>query len=196
VKIAVAFFFFALTEAARAEICDLQVLVRDYEGRPVDPKVTVVGADGRTIAETVAKGGRAEFCDLGLATVSVIVGGDHCGQVQVRRLKITAGHTITIPVYFRNCHSFTVFDSCDILVRLVDQKGTKLPGASVAVGGRVYVSDRFGRVRFGLGRTTQLELIASYGELEKERLTVSCGPNSSDVEKTIILKQNVNQAVR
>ena len=168
--------------------CDIRVLVFDFDGKPLDAKVKVIRTNKPPL-ERISHAGVAEFCDVGLGLLDVTVGLEMCGQVKVRMLEIVWGKTLTIPVYHRNCHSHTLFQGCTVLLRVLDQAGLQVSGASVTpYNGTPQTSDEYGRIQFGVLEESYRAFVRAPG-FRDEAFDIACGPNRSSVEKTLVLRK-------
>jgi hypothetical protein len=171
------------------DFCDLRVLVRSADGRPIEAPVIATGLDGRILARTSSFNGAAELCDVGIREFSVTVGSDKCGQVTIGRLRTTASQTLTLPVILEYCHMQIAFTSCQVLIRV--RSGDKpVAGASLRVNGQDFpgvLSDAMGRIRTALPIGSRNLLEVSAGGIQ-ERAGIDCGADKDEVEVVVDLR--------
>lgn len=167
--------------------CDLRVILRDYSGRPTDTQVAIVDMKGTELASVNSQKGIAEFCDLGMVTFNIIVGGDACGQVYVRRLSVRPGFTREVPIYFRNCHGFSILQGCEILLRVKDQHGAVVSGAVVSAGSLSLRTDRFGRVRIPVDTSSESYVTVTASGLARLHTALTCGKEYQLLERTLTM---------
>jgi len=166
-------------------ICDLTVLLRDYNGRKTNARVSIQ-KDDLLLFTDISKDGIARFCDIGMKEISVIVGDDHCGQVIIRRLPVGEGIPLELPVVFSNCHGFTVQTSCSYLIRFVGQTGSPLPNLHIQAGSQRFETDTYGRIWLMIGPGRSVTLIPPDRWRLRESGHIKCNRAGEDAERTVV----------
>src|SRR6185312_6253557 len=139
--------------SAAERYCSLTVTVSSTTGARVEAFVSVQDQSGRvTEKETEAGKGTAEFCDLGITTVTVKVGDDgSCNQVVVKNVPLVWEETQRLAVTYQPdaCPA----DSprlaplkCALMIRVQDATGA-VPNAAIKGSEDLstQTSDEYGR---------------------------------------------------
>ena len=129
-----------LQMAMAADYCSLAVRVlAPDQRRPPEVLISVREKSGRVIEkETTSED--VKFCDLGIAPVTVTVGGDSCNQVVVRDVPLAweEQYLLTITYDPEPCMTEmppTPVPVCRVLFRISDSKGKWLDGSSIRFQG-------------------------------------------------------------
>jgi hypothetical protein len=98
-----------LASAGLAAGCDLTVHVEGKDGRPFPHTVRVEIArnDGTRLAGE-AENGLAQFCDVGLNTFDIQVGGQECAATVVRNVWVDPPATTDVRVVYQFCKGFVL----------------------------------------------------------------------------------------
>ncbi len=174
--------------AAAADFCAVRLEVSDEEGRPLDVRVELTDPSGKTVAHTHSWQGEAEFCDFGFGEHSILVGGDTCNSVLIRKVRLTYHHPQTFKVGLTMCPSkHFMGTACGVYFRVTDEGGEPAVAVAVHVEGVLQSrTDRYGRALtlIRLGRTETVTF--SYEPYETKAIEVNCrGP----IEKLVVLKR-------
>ena len=141
--------------------CALTVRVVDVEGLRVNrAKVSLIGPMGSIEKDT--EGDTVTFCDFGFGMHEVVLGRGSCNERRVPNVQIMFGVEQVLHILRDRCPPNWVPDSCRAWIRFVDETGNGVPGVEVIHrSSGVLVtdpSDKFGRMKFGIGRNTRLNL--------------------------------------
>lgn len=170
--------------------CDLVVRTHDYKGRILDTNVQVVTSSGRVIAPGMEKSGEAHFCDIGVGPVTVIVEPGKCGEVTVKGISARWGETVTLPVFYQNCHGFMAYSSCGFILRFQNTLGVPLSGKKVWVGsesGRPELTDQWGRLRQLMSRGIVSRIRYRMEGYRPVELDLKCDPKAYPEERVLVL---------
>lgn len=167
--------------------CDLRVAVFGYDGKPKDAMVRILKEQSDWSLESMSAHGVAEFCDVGLGLFRVAVGSNTCGQVTVRLLQIHRDKTIYLPVFYENCHGFSISAGCEVLVRVVNHKSEPIVSASVVVGKRNRAVDEYGRIILGVGEHPRQVIVEAPG-FTSRTLLLACDSQGLGREYSVVLK--------
>jgi hypothetical protein len=185
--------FLEPARGAEKDYCSLVVSVRGPEGQPLTAKVSVVDTAGHRLDSRTSPEGKAEFCPLGIKPVDVTVGGGGCGTVTVKQVELFWQQTQELPVTWSPCWlkgDPPPLMACSILLRVYDDKGAPIKGAKVKTqyGLHSELSDRYGRIRLGVGYGKTLEGSVSAPGFEDTTYSVDCSRSEGDVEREIKLQ--------
>lgn len=184
--------FASSASGANSGDCSVRVHVYDTAGQPVEGAPVSLQMDsGGPAMRAVSVHGVAEFCDVGWGEFSVTVGLDLCGQVVVRRLHIRWTQTLDIPVIHQNCHGFTIYSGCLIMLRFSDSEGHVLSGVRVKRGDIApVISDRYGRavIAVAFGATAEFQALLPGYDSRTEH--VDCERTNIEAERGIILRRS------
>jgi hypothetical protein len=169
--------------------CDIVVSLFDYSGKPTDTVVSLLDSKGSPIQTTVSTNGRAEFCDAGLAPVTIAVGLDICGQVLIRRIEPSARHTQSFPVYYRSCHSFFVPNGCDVVVRVRDLGARPISRAIVSAGVLKVLTDDFGRASVRMSCCKSTEATVKKDGFGPRQVEIECKHDGQAYETVVFLER-------
>ena len=183
---------------AEKEYCSLTVRVMGPEGQPLVASVTVRNHAGNRRTDRTSESGMAEFCDLGIKPVDVIVGGDGCGEVTIRDVELVWGKTIVLPVTYSPCWlrgDGPPMTACLILLRFSDKQGLPISDVTIRTRSGDYpgVSDRYGRILTLTGFGTTLEGTASGAGFQNKTFAILCSRSEAVIEREVVLeakKQN------
>jgi len=191
---------FLCAPVLHAAPCDLKVIVKDYQGRPVRfyPQVRALGLDGHQIAEAKVLDGVAEICDVGIKDFSLVVGNEMCGQVTVRLLYIRK-RPLVVPVFYENCHGFRVPTGCHVLLRIQSSDGSRLAGATVStpVLRAPRQSDAYGRVELYLPKppdASHYQISVVKPNFRSQVLTIPCARGDTEIEQSVVLQPATEDA--
>lgn len=171
------------------DLCAVRVLI---EGLPA-ASVELVDASGKTVAQTAPINGVAEFCDFGFGEHSIVVGGDACGSVVIRKVRLYKGGTQEFHVVLQGCAGTggSVFPpSCLTYFRVSSSTGEKLPAVTVTVPNddRVFKGDGYGRVWLGmLNGASQTFTFSATGH-RSSSITFHC-ENYQNIEHSVVLER-------
>lgn len=141
--------------------CSLTVMVKDVGGSAVRraPVEVVEYQTGRVLRARSDDSGKAEFCDLSVLPVRIIVGTPQCLRVEVSAFPIDWGEnstTVTFDVHANLCQiDLPHPGGCKVAVRAQNSKGEAIPSALVTfdsapsqplVATQKRKTDKFGRV--------------------------------------------------
>jgi len=165
---------FAPLAAASGGYCSLVVDVVTPNGKKPVALVGVTEQNGRKL-ELLQRGQAARFCDLGVRSVTVKVGGDDtCNQVVVNDVPMFWQKTYHLKVTYdpEPCLRDTahaLVPTCTYLLRVSDDAGKWISGASVLLvpGNLTLKSDDSGRVIFDAKLGSAAATITAPGFTEK-----------------------------
>jgi len=193
-RLLVSVMFLLCASVLRAAPCDLKVVLKDYQGRPVRfyPQVKAFGLDGQQIAEAKVVDGVAEICDVGIKDFSLVVGNEMCGQVTVRLLHITK-RPLVVPVFYENCHGFRVPTGCHVLLRIQGPDGSRLAGATVSTPGLSgpRQSDAYGRVELYLPKpqnASHSQVSVVKPKFRSQVVKIPCARGNVEIEQVVVLQ--------
>lgn len=171
------------------DLCAVRVFI---EGLPA-ATVELVDASGRTVAQTEPFNGVAEFCDFGFGEHSIVVGGDNCGSVVIRKIRLYDGGTQQFRVVLQGCAGTggsRIPPSCLAYFRVTSSTGEKLPDVAVADpnDGSKFKGDGYGRVWLGMLNGTSRMLIFSAAGHRPSSINLRC-ENYENVERSVILER-------
>jgi hypothetical protein len=180
----------AQTTIASNDFCSLVVQVTDPQGTPMRAKVTVVDSSLRRLPRKTGADGKVSFCDLGLRPVDVVVGEGGCGELVVKSVDLAWGRSKLLPVVYAPCWldgEPPPTTACEILLRFSDERGEPIRGVSVKTqfGSHDSLSDRYGRIRIGIGFDKTLEVTAVAPGFRSERLGVACSQADRIIERDV-----------
>jgi len=170
-------------------VCDLRIYIRDPSGKPTDTMVRVVDEAGAVRVELQSRNGVAEVCDVGLHEVSVIVGGDFCGQTIVRRIKRLEPESLVVT--YHNCHTQRVHSPCLVLIRVRLPDGSPAAGASLRMGAIAWTgrSDQYGRLFVPLDRFgAHYPVTISLSGYEDRSVDLECSTDRTRQEVPLVMK--------
>jgi hypothetical protein len=118
--------------ASESTYCAFEVKVNAPTGLPL-AKIPVGLAKAGTQFSTAFTdtSGTARICDAPLSAVDIVVGGDVCGLVLVKKVRPTWPTTRQVFVTYteEDCPHFIFADHCQALLRAEDERGRPLAGA-------------------------------------------------------------------
>ena len=178
--------------ASEKDYCSLIVTVSGPNGQPLVAKVTVVDAAGHRLSARTSQEGKAEFCPLGMKPVDVTVGAGGCGSVTVQEVELFWEETQVLPITWAPCWLHgdgPPRTACSILLRVSDQQGDSIQGAAITTqyGPHPDLSDRYGRIRLGVGYGKTLEGKVLAAGFEEATYKVDCSRSEGDVEREVKL---------
>jgi len=139
------------------EPCSLLVRVVDVRDQEVTGALIRVEEAGGRTEELRSRRGGARFCDLGIRSVTVIVGDSSCNQVTVRNVPLEWGRMSTTKVIYdlRECQRErqSAIPQCEILLRFKDPQGNWIPKVSLSsplIGLPGGTADVYGRYLVGV----------------------------------------------
>jgi hypothetical protein len=190
-----------LQGAVAADYCSLAVRVLSPDQRrPVEVLVSVREKSGRVV-EKETTSDDVTFCDLGIAPVTVTVGGDPCNQVVVRDVPLgwKEQYLLTITYDPEPCmpeHPPAPVPVCQVLFRVSDGKGNWLARASIHFRGSglpPLESDRSGRVLQVLKAGDRVTGSVELRGYVSTTFSVSCSRSEPVHEESITLKSSPGQ---
>jgi hypothetical protein len=180
--------------APAKDYCSLTVEVANGRGyKPTGVSVTLVEGNGRVESGTT-KDGEVRFCDLGMSSVTLTVGGsDRCNEVVVRNIALNWGlERIVDVVYDREYCNVDELQTagCWVLLRFVDEQGKSISGVQFdpPIGKtRSVQSDGYGRAMVGVPTGEALVVNARSPSHNPERIELKCSAYSSTREMVVTL---------
>jgi hypothetical protein len=142
------------------DICSLRVAVVTF-GSTREVKVVVQETNDRRV-ELITKSGIAEFCNLGINPVSVVVGDAGCAQVVVHRVPLAFGESRKLTVGYDDslCNQETApVAACSFVIRVVDISGNPIPGVGFQPSDRrerPLIADKYARFIARVAAGTEL----------------------------------------
>src|ERR1700674_2627915 len=177
--------------ALGAGICALNVDVRDgLTNAPVELPVRVMEAakEFTTMAET--RLGIAAFCDLPFGEYDVVVGSDHCGQTELRGVRIGFRDEVTLKVSANGC-PHKMFPPllprgggytpmvCGVLVRIRSGDGQPISNAVAKSANNVdQVSDEFGRIWYALAANDKRAISVAKPAYQEKKVGLAAAETS------------------
>lgn len=169
--------------------CAVQVTVTYPGGLPARTPVELLDAAGKVVARTETWEGKASFCDFGFGEHTILVGGDRCGSVAVRRVRLQSWPQQFF-VTWNSCGDQSggrYPPSCRLYLRVSSTGGTKLPAAVTAPNDpRVIETDKYGRLWVGVPEGTTQEMVITAVGHKPERVQIACH-GERDIEQAVVL---------
>ncbi len=176
--------------AAADDSCAIRVQVSDEEGRPLDVRLELMDPSGKTVAHTHSWQGEAQFCDFGFGEHSILVGGDTCNSVLIRKVRVAYPDPQTFKVVLTICPGgHFMGTACGAYFRVTDEGGEPAVAVAVQVEGVTQsITDRYGRA-LALIRLRRTEKVTfSYEPYETKTIEVNC-KGLGQIERRIVLKR-------
>jgi hypothetical protein len=189
--------FLACSQASFAQgHCSLNIKVVNPKDLEVEASITVTEKDGRVHRKENKEGG-AEFCDLGVRSVTVVVGKGPCHQVTVRDVQLSWGRTTNLRVTYdpepcmRDRPPSPDPPSCDVMLRIIDKERRAIPGARamIKVPFQLQITaDQYGRVLLRAKYGPGLEGTVSQERYLPTELKFPCSRDHSLEEHYVVLE--------
>jgi len=188
IMIRLLFLMLSQSEAA-TEACDLKLMVKNTDGHPMSGVVGRVIYEGKVIAEGKSYDGHLDFCDVGYEEISVVVGDEFCGQVTISHVFIPEIRR-PLHVFYQNCHAQFIWTDCHVLIRVRDERGRPVEGATALLqpGGRKAKTDQYGRLKTVLNWNSRNEISITKDDLAGS-LPIPCTRSMETfTEQTVVLR--------
>ena len=121
--------------------------------------------------------------------ISVVVGDDFCGQVTIGRIFIPEIRR-PLHVVYQNCHAQFIWTGCYVLIRVRDELGRPVEGATALLQpvGRKTNTDRYGRLNTVLSWNSTYEISITKDDLAGS-LSIPCIRSMETfTEQTLVLR--------
>jgi len=175
--------------------CAFEVNVRNPSGTPSANAPVEMVSRGRHLAVAMTnKQGLVRFCDAPLQDVDFAVGVRDCGVVLVKGVKLTWPKTREIFITYDkgHCSGELIFPtSCQVLLRVHDQGGHALVGASFDSGqSGLGTTDILGRIFRSIKSGENLDGVVRMEGHEPTRISARCvRGDERDVEQDVVLRK-------
>ena len=188
--------FLACSQASFAQgHCSLNIKVVNPKDLDVEAIITVTEKDGRVHRKENKKGG-AEFCDLGVRSVTVVVGKGPCHQVTVHDVQLSWGRTTNLRVTYdpEPCMRDAPRSpdpGCEVMLRIIDKERRPIPGARTMIKvpfQQQITAERYGRVLLTAKYGPGLEGTASQERYLPAELKFPCSRDHSLEEHYVVLE--------
>ena len=181
-----------------ADFCSLSVRVLTAgQRRPLEVPVIVQEPSGRVVERETDRND-AQFCDLGISSVTVTVGIAGCNQVVVRDvpLRWEEPYLLTVTYDIEPClreGSSVPIPTCEVLFRVADQNGSWIQDAGISFSGpqlKTRRTDRFGRafIELKVGDSINSSKVEAIGFQSQVLTGISCQRKENPREISIRLE--------
>ena len=177
---------------ASMDVCAVRVTVTFPGGQPASTEVRLIDPKGKMVSVAETWDGETSFCDFGFGEHTIVVGGDECGSVAIRRVRVRPQsqhfHVVLNRCAEEASHRYP--PGCLVYFRVSSQDGTGL-AATVTLVERSWSvdTDRFGRLWVGIFEGTTREYVVHAPGHAAERVSVSCRHQQS-IERAVVLTPN------
>jgi hypothetical protein len=193
-KVALLCFGGGMGLACGQEFCSLVVRVQPTGQNRMKIPVRVFEKSGRiTVNET--SGGEVRVCDLGLSSVTVVVGGKGCKQVTVDDVPVGWGFNgeLTVTYDATGCDSGghghrPPVAACQMLFRFVSGADTPVSGVLLTEDGptkETHKADQFGRVVVAIVAGGSFNALAEAAGRKPMKVSLACTRENMRAERTI-----------
>ena len=197
-------FFLCLYWASAAHAagyCSLAVRVLSPGGKREVALVSVQEKSGRKIEKDLTARD-VEFCDLGIAPVTVKVGADGtCNQIVIKDVPLhwQERYLLTVTYDLEPCLEDSPLPPvpiCDVLLRVSDRNGNWLEKASVQIPGSQLAprqTDKSGRALVVLKLNERVEGSISESGYQTKLFSISCSRSTPVLEELVQLEKTGGQ---
>jgi len=189
-------FAIGLGSSLAAESCSLIVQVIDPNNNMVSGvSVMLHEGNGRVDVSSTSDRGEAQFCDLGIRAVTVIVGSSSCNQVTVSKVPLVWAVTRTVKVSYDR--AACLLDEpppilpCSILLRFADKNGKWIPGVGFKPAQNrapLIRSDVYGRIMVRMERGEILQTATEKAGYLPHSIDIACSTGLTDRELIVTLQ--------
>ncbi len=171
--------------------CAVRVAVVYPGGLPANTEVRLLDPAGKVVATRMSWQGEASFCDFGFGEHTIVVGGERCGSVMVRGIRVHP-ESQRFHVVLNRCAERAGYGfppACLVYFRFSARDGIPLQAqVSMPNDSRVLVADRYGRLWVGAEEGAAQEYVIAAAGYAPKRVVVQCNEMKL-IEKAVVLEK-------